>query len=296
MILTDDEMRQVRRALEAQAGLDEELVRRCGHLIHLGAFDEAVRSAFVLLEERLRRAVGQEGMTGTQLANFAFNTTRGPLSERLSHSPGEKEGLRELYAGAFKLFRNPTAHGVVEYSAAEGKAIISLVDLLLGLIKRAGELPPPGLLPDNVELAVDRVEEAVGPGAARRLHGFLSQCVTDLGLRPVSIAKQWIPFKRHALYKAPHWDAPRAHQVAVFYFVIGGKRRDLHIPLTQYYSAIPGFDTERVSDELASLGFHPGGKRQEPTLNLRVHNSREVFDALYEIVASVADEFDDTLR
>jgi hypothetical protein len=32
MILTDEEMRQVRRALEAQAGLEAELVQRCGHL------------------------------------------------------------------------------------------------------------------------------------------------------------------------------------------------------------------------------------------------------------------------
>lgn len=296
MILTDEEMRQVRRALEAQAGLDEELVRRCGHLIHLGAFDEAVRSAFVLLEERLRRAVGQEGMTGTQLANFAFNTTKGPLSERLSHSPGEKEGLRELYAGAFKLFRNPTAHGVVEYSAAEGKAIISLVDLLLGLIKRAGELPPPGLLPDNVELAVDRVEEAVGPGAARRLHGFLSRCVRELGLRSSPVAKQLMPFKRHAWYQASWWDEPKAHPLPVFYLVAGTKGRDMYFPIKQYYTGVQGFDTERVVEELMQLGFYPRGKRQDPTLDLQVHNSREVFDALYEIVASVAEEFEETLR
>ena len=60
MILTDKEMDQIRRALENQAGFDEELMRRCGHLIHLGAFDEAVRSAFVLLEERLRKSVFEE--------------------------------------------------------------------------------------------------------------------------------------------------------------------------------------------------------------------------------------------
>lgn len=296
MILTDDEMRQVRRALEAQAGLDEELLRRCGHLIHLGAFDEAVRSAFVLLEERLRRAVGQEGMTGTQLANFAFNTTKGPLSERLSHSPGEKEGLRELYAGAFKLFRNPTAHGVVEYSAAEGKAIIGLVDLLLGLIKRAGELPPPGLLPENVEGALDAVEETAGAGAARRLHGFLSRCVSELGLCPSNSAKQWIPFRRHASYKAPHWDEPRPHQVALLYLVVDGKNRHLHFPIKQYYTGVQEFDTERVEEGLTQLGFYARGKWQAPTLDLRVHNSTQVFDALYDIVASIAEEFEETLR
>jgi len=296
MILTDDEMRQVRRALEAQAGLDEELVRRCGDLIHLGAFDEAVRSAFVLLEERLRRAVGQEGMTGTQLANFAFNTAKGPLSSQLSHSASEKEGLRELYAGAFKLFRNPTAHGVVEYSAAEGKAIIGLVDLLLGLIKRAGELPPPGLLPDNVEAALDAVEATLGAGAARRLHGFLSKCVRELGFRPSPTAKESIPFKRHVSYKAAHWDEPKAHQVPLFRFAVSGQNRHLQFPVREYYSRVQEFDTERVDEELAQLGCYPRGKNQDPTLDLRVHNSREVFDALYEIVASVAEEFEETLR
>ena len=296
MILTDEEMRQVRRELEAQAGLDEELLRRCGHLIHLGAFDEAVRSAFVLLEERLRSAVGQEGMTGTQLANFAFNPTKGPLSAQLSHSPGEKEGLRELYSGAFKLFRNPTAHGVVEYSAAEGKAIISLVDLLLGLIKRAGELPPPGLLPDNVEAALDAVEVTVGAAAARRLHGFLSNCVRELGLLPAISATQSIPFRRHASYKAVHWDEPKAHQVPLFRFAVSGENRHLQFPVREYYARVEEFDTERVDEELVQLGCYPRGKNQDPTLDLRVHNSREAFDALFEIVASVADEFEETLR
>lgn len=81
MILTDDEIRRIRQAIEAQAGLNTELLRRCRHLIHLGAFDEAVRSAFILLEERLRKATGEEGMTGTQLANYAFNPAKGPLSK-----------------------------------------------------------------------------------------------------------------------------------------------------------------------------------------------------------------------
>lgn len=87
MILTDNEMKHIRSSIEAQAGLDKELVRRCGHLIHLGAFDEAVRSAFVLLKERLRQAVNEEGMTGTVLANHAFNPKSGPLAKFLGHTP-----------------------------------------------------------------------------------------------------------------------------------------------------------------------------------------------------------------
>ena len=73
-----------------------------------------------------------------------------------------------VYAGAFRLFRNPTAHGVVGYSAAEGRAIIGLVDLLLKMLKRAGELPPADLFPENLETALARIEETTGPGAASR--------------------------------------------------------------------------------------------------------------------------------
>ncbi len=66
MILTQDEMEQVREAIEEQAHLDEELAHRCRHLLHVGASDEAVRASFVLLEERLRVVLNEEGLTGTR--------------------------------------------------------------------------------------------------------------------------------------------------------------------------------------------------------------------------------------
>ncbi len=296
MILTDKEMDQVRWALEAQAGFDEELMRRCGHLIHLGAFDEAVRSAFVLLEERLRKAMGEERMTGTQLANFAFSPTKGPLAQQLGHSGSEREGLRELYSGAFKLFRNPTVHGVVEYSAAEGKAIISLVDLLLRLLKRAEELPPPGLLPENVEVALEKVEEAIGPGATSRLHSFLGKCISELGFRPYPAAEKSIPFRKHALYKLKRWDEPKPHGVAVFYLGVAGRRRDLHFPVAQYHAHVEGFDTDRLTEALLELGLYPRGRNQAPTADLRVHNDRDFFDALFDIVTWVTEEFEESLK
>ena len=75
----------------------------------------------------------------------------------------------ELYSGTFRLFRNPTAHGLVGYSPAEGKAIIGFVNLLLKILKRAEELPPPDMFPENVEKALRKTEEVIGPGAASRL-------------------------------------------------------------------------------------------------------------------------------
>jgi len=294
MILTDDEMRKVRESIEAQAGWDEELVRRCGPLIHLGRFDEAVRSAFVLLEERLRKAVGEEGMTGTQLANYAFNPERGPLAKHLGHTLAEREGLRELYSGAFKLFRNPTAHGVVGYSPAEGRAIIGLVDLMLKMLKRVEELPPPGSLPKNVEDALSRIEEVIGPGATGRLRVFLGECI-QMGLTTTTATK-WVPFRTYALYKPDRWDQPRPHPIAVFYLVATGSEYSLSFPTGYYYADVVGFNLDRLVEELTELGFQLVGKDREPRIDLRTHNDQAFFDALFEIVARAAEELERTLQ
>ncbi len=294
MILTDDEMSKIRESIEAQAGWDEELVRRCGPLIHLGRFDEAVRSAFVLLEERLRKAVGEEGMTGTQLANYAFNPQKGPLAKHLAHTPAEREGLRELYSGAFKLFRNPTAHGVVGYSPAEGRAIIGLVDLMLKMLKRVEEVPPPGSLPSNVEDVLSQIEEVIGPGATGRLRIFLGKCV-QMGLTTTAATK-WIPFRRYALYKPDRWDKPKPHPIAVFYLVATGAEYSIWFPTGYYYADVVGFNLDRLVEELTELGFQLAGKDREPRADLRIHNDQAFFDALLAILARVVEELDDTLR
>lgn len=295
MIFTDDEMRQVRKSLEAQAGLDEELMRRCGHLIHMGAFDEAVRSAFVLLEERLRKAANEDGMTGTQLANYAFSPTKGSLAKHLGRNQSEREGLRELYSGAFKLFRNPTAHSVVGYTAPEGKAIIGLVDLMLKMLKRVEELPPPDMFPDYVETALSKVEEKVGPGATSRLRMFLGKCVRELGLKP-AIAKQWIPFRKYALYHPDRWEESKPHSIAVFYLIATGRECSLHFPTSYYYVNVVGFNVDRLIEELTELGFHPVGKNQEPHIDIQMHNDQPFFDALFDLVVRVADELGETLQ
>lgn len=295
MILTNDQMEQVRSAIEAQAGLDEELMRRCQPMIHMGKFDEAVRSAFVLLEERMRKVVDKPGMTGTQLANFGFSPQNGPLAKHLGRSQSEREGLRELYSGAFKLFRNPTAHGVVDYSAAQGKAIIALVDLMLKMLSRAEELPPPGLFPDNLEAALAKLEEKIGPGATSRLRTFLGKCITEVGLKPTKNAKQWIPFKRYCLYHPSNWDEPKPHRVAVFYVVVTGSTYALYLA-TSIYATVVGFDVDSLIEALTNLGFRLSGKNQEPYLDLRLHNDQDLFDDVFDLIVSTADQLEETLQ
>ena len=290
MILTDEEVRQIQRTIEAQAGLDEELLHRCGHLIHMGAFDEAVRSAFVLLEERLREATKQEGMTGSALANHAFKSD-GPLAKLLAHSESERQGLRELYSGAFKLFRNPTAHGVVNYSDAEGKVIIGLVNLLLMILLRAGKMPPPGLLSANVGNVLNQVEQNIGAGPTSRLRLFLGQCV-QMGLTPSKSPKYWISFKRYAFVQYSWWDEPKAYRIPAFY--IG--KRSLQVPVNGYYSIVAGLDVEPLTEELEELGFQPSGKNREPTIQFQTHNSQEFFDILLEFLQRVAEMFEESLQ
>jgi uncharacterized protein (TIGR02391 family) len=295
MILTDDEMRQIRKSIEAQAGLDEELIHRCGHLIHMGSFDEAVRSAFILLEERLRQAVNEEGMTGTVLANHAFNSKSGPLAKLLGHTPSEREGLRELYSGAFKLFRNPTAHSVVGYTPAEGKAIIGLVDLLLKMLKRAAELPPPGLFSENVQKAINDVEQGIGPSAASQFRAFLGKCLR-IGIKPSKTSKQWIPFKRYAFVKYEHWEEPRRYRIPMFYITAGGSSFELEFSVNTYYSIIIGFDLEPLVEELTELGFRPYGKKRNLIIDLRMNNDQTFFDSLFDLVVRMSDELEETLR
>jgi hypothetical protein len=164
------------------------------------------------------------------------------------------------------------------------------------MLKRAEELPPPGLLPENVQSALERVEEAIGPGATSRLHSFLARCVSELGLRTTTTAKEWFPFRRHAMYRAANWDEPKSHPVAVFYLVVRYRRRDFQVPVAQYDVCVEGFNTDHLSEKLLDLGFYPRGKNQEPTVDLRVHNDSDFFDALFDIVSWVAAEFEESLK
>lgn len=287
MILSDDELRRVRQSIEAHSGLDETLVQRCGQLLHLGAYDEAVRSAFVLLEERLREALNEEGLTGTVLANQAFSPHKGPLAKLIGHTLSEREGLRELYSGAFKLFRNPTAHGVVGYTPAEGKAIISLVDLLLPILDRTEAYTES---PENVEGLLSSMEKVAGAGAASRLRQFLTQSV-NAGIRPSAAATRWIPFKRHGFIQLDGWDQPRWHPFGIFYVDADPGSHELSFP-RGYYEKVVGFDTQQLLDDLAAIGITWTGTQKNPRVDLVHTNGQAFFDALFELIVWISAELD----
>lgn len=291
MIPTDDDIKAIRQSIEASAGMDEELKLKCGPLIYIGAFDEAVRNAFVLLEERLRNTLGTDGLTGVQLANNAF-APDGPLSKHLVRTPAEREGLRELYSGAFKLFRNPAAHGNVKYSSSEGKSIIGLVNLLLTILSRAIESLPP--VPANVEAALSEAEKLLGTGTASRLRTFVSECIR-IGLKPQAKPKQWIPFRRYALIQYSHWPEPKPYFVTVFYLV---QREEIGLlfPVNSYLANVKGLSLSPIRQDLLGLGFTPTGKSQDYYLALHSSHNQVFFDQLIELVSKLNRELAITLQ
>lgn len=117
-------------------GFDEELKTRCLPLLVAGGsdpilWDSAVRTAGVILEERLRDVgrISDPNRTGQGLVNAIFNNN-GTLALKFMVE-AERQGYRDLYAGIVGAFRNPSAHKLIDPSPEEGGAFIVFVNLLL---------------------------------------------------------------------------------------------------------------------------------------------------------------------
>jgi hypothetical protein len=120
-------------------GLDTELKHRCLPILGAGAadpklWDSAVRTAGVILEERLRDVghITDQHAVGRDLVNKVFGKT-GALAGKFLHD-AEREGYRDLYAGVVGAFRNPSAHRLVDPAPHEGGAYIVFVNLLLKML------------------------------------------------------------------------------------------------------------------------------------------------------------------
>ena len=110
---------------------------RCGDLLVLGApFDRVIREAAVVLEDRVRGAVGGSERVGVPLMEFAFSAESPKL--RLSKNKREQLGAMQLYVGVMAFFRNPAGHILNDdYTREDAVQFIAMVDLLLGLLGRA---------------------------------------------------------------------------------------------------------------------------------------------------------------
>lgn len=118
--------------------LDPELWERCHLSLSAGgddpkAWDKAVRTATVLLEERLRKLGRTEAInpnaTGEGIVNIIFAGKNPVLSGKLDDR--QLRAYRDLYAGMMAVFRNRYAHRIIDPSPEVGGAIIVFIDLLL---------------------------------------------------------------------------------------------------------------------------------------------------------------------
>jgi Protein of unknown function (Hypoth_ymh) len=118
--------------------LDPELWERCRFSLSSGgddpkAWDKAVRTATVVLEERLRKLGKTESInrdaTGEGIVNIIFAGKNPVLGGKLDEK--QLKAYRDLYVGMMAVFRNPYAHRIIDPSPEVGGAIIVFIDLLL---------------------------------------------------------------------------------------------------------------------------------------------------------------------
>lgn len=121
--------------------LDPELWERCRFSLSAGgddpkAWDKAVRTATVVLEERLRKLGKTETInrdaTGEGIVNIIFAGKNPVLNGKLDDK--QLKAYRDLYAGMMAVFRNPYAHRIIDPSPEVGGAIIVFIDLLLKML------------------------------------------------------------------------------------------------------------------------------------------------------------------
>jgi uncharacterized protein (TIGR02391 family) len=289
MLITNDELGGLRQAIESLSGLDPELQKRCGQVMHVGAYDDAVRNAFVLLEEQLRQRVNQDGLAGVALVQHGFKPD-GPLAKRLAGSEVEREGLRELYSGAFRLFRNPVAHGRVGHEADEAKSILGLVNLLLKILDGGGDTGVE--FTRNLELALGEVKKVLGSKVDLQLRRFLEKCV-QAGLQVDPNAKQWIGFRKHAWVRLDHWPKPKQHPIPLFY-LLGYYTQMLAFPVRSSYRTVVGLNMNQIEQELIGMGLAVTSINAVPhhTANLKTQHDEQFLDTLFEGVKRISAAFE----
>lgn len=103
-----------------------------------GEYDTAIFQAFREIEIAVREA-SKLSLDGDKLMRAAFATEKngqgGPLTD-MSLPVGEQEAMGHLFAGAFGLYRNSTAHRYVPTDAKEGAEVIMFASQLMRIVDR----------------------------------------------------------------------------------------------------------------------------------------------------------------
>ena len=124
---------------------------------------------------------------------------------------------------------------------------------------------------------------------------FLGNCM-KAGLQPSSAPKQWIPFQKHARFKAPGWTDYKSHKIAVFYVIPTNSTIAIQFPIDYYYSKVYEFNTDMLNDQLSALGFYAVGKNGELQADLKSLNSEKFFNNLRELVYDIVANLEESMH
>ena len=132
----------VRAMHSLNEGLHPLIERPARRQFLLGEYEQAVFVSMKAVEVRVRELSGSEDhLVGVPLMNQAFGNG-GPLADPEA-DPGERQGRRALFAGAYAVLRNPAGHRDVNYDdvaeAAEAVATASLLMRILDSIDTGRE-------------------------------------------------------------------------------------------------------------------------------------------------------------
>ena len=117
----------------ASVYLDAELRVAVSSLIRMQQFSSAIRAAFVLLTERMRKRFGlPDGVDGAAMVNTVFGSGSTHL---LGLMPAERQARRDYLAGLYGVLRNKYAHSDPPLDPVELEAVLSGVNLALKLIE-----------------------------------------------------------------------------------------------------------------------------------------------------------------
>jgi hypothetical protein len=122
--------------LEHSSHFDTELVSKTSDLVAMRQLDSAVRKAFVILTARLRTLGGvTEPLDGAELVNKVFGKS---APSTLPLDDATRQGLRDLLAGLYSIYRNTYAHEDVHIEWYEADGIIAAINMILLQLQ-----PPP---------------------------------------------------------------------------------------------------------------------------------------------------------
>ena len=123
--------------------LDPDIVRVAKDVFEDGHFDKAVLSAFIEINDRVKRFVLQKTkkeLDGASLMNTAFSLSSPIVKLTDLSSQAERDvqlGFMQIFAGSMTGIRNPHAHVNLAMDASRGRHFLYLASLLMKTLKEA---------------------------------------------------------------------------------------------------------------------------------------------------------------